>query len=70
MRVCVRVVHSSLAALGGQEVRVLNHATWKPTVELAHPLTIEPAEGVDPRTSCPYSPANAPQWSRVRVWAT
>ena len=34
--------------LGRQEVRVLNHATWRPTAELAHPLTVEPAEGAFP----------------------
>lgn len=54
------VIHPYVGALtsvfvGRQEVRVLNHATWKPTVELTHPLTVEPAEGAFPHAIDPAS---------------
>ena len=48
---------------------MLNHATWRPTAELAHQHTIEPAEGASPRTSRPSIAAGAPQCSPIRVLA-
>ena len=32
------------AAAGAQEVRLLNHATWEPTAQLAHPETLSEGE--------------------------